>query len=102
MIVHFSDALNDHFDISVNHVVFTDDYERGQCCLAYNYTVSEDFEEADSEDGSHSYRGEGNEVIEGASFHLPQVPAMLHITEPFVDYVGDEYQRDKNCSAWMS
>jgi hypothetical protein len=33
-----SDALNDHFDISVNPVVInvTDDNERGQCCIAYN------------------------------------------------------------------
>jgi hypothetical protein len=87
MILHFSDALNDHFDISVNPVVInvTDDNERERCCIAYNYTVSEDLEEADSDDGSHSYRGEGNKVIEGASFHLPQASAILQVTKPFAE-----------------
>lgn len=80
------DALNDHFDVSINPIVisFTDGGELGgQSCVAYIYTT-------ESKKGSYK---DSPKVIQGPSFHLPGASAIQQISMiPFLEYIGNESQ----------
>ncbi|OAX33690.1 hypothetical protein K503DRAFT_504095 [Rhizopogon vinicolor AM-OR11-026] len=105
------DALNNHFDVSVNTVLICYDTDEGEDlvnCVAYRYshgvvpeTKKEELEDASanseedssSEDGftyRHDARGW---VIKLASFHLPRASAIEKLLEQPLDWLGNESQQ---------
>jgi len=91
------DALNSHFDVSINPVVidFTDMGEHlgGQDCVAYIYEAApkNDLGSDPNPYAASGYRRGGREGK--GTFHLPRASAIQQISvKPFLEYIGNECQ----------